>query len=190
MIRINLLPIKQLKQRQRLQNEIVVFVVGLLAFFVVLGVVGMSQAKKIEGLKAKASALAAEKKKYQSIIAQIEKIKKDQLLLETKLNVIKSLKDNSQLAVRVVDEIANIVPSSRMWLTSMNIRSGNVSLVGTAMDNATIAGFMRDLDKSQFFSNAELSRSSMTTVANQRLKSFNLTIAVQQPKSDVAAAVQ
>lgn len=187
MIRINLLPIKQLKKRQRLKNEVILFGIGLFCLLVVLGLVGMSQAKRIVKLKAESAALTAEKQQYQAIIAQIEKIKNDQLLLETKLGVIKSLKVNSQLSVRVLDEIANITPTSRLWITSLNVASGKVSLAGTALDNATIANFMDDLDASPFFSNTELSSSAMVTIANQRLKSFGLTINVNQPTSNESA---
>nr|MBF0220826.1 PilN domain-containing protein [Desulfobulbaceae bacterium] len=181
MIRINLLPIRQIKQRIQTKNEVLAFACLLCIFLIALGLVGYSQTRKIEGLKKTQAQLIQEKKKYESVIARIEKIKREKALLETKLEVIKNLKADSQLPVRVLDEIAKITPSSRMWLKSMSLTQGGVSLTGIALDNATIAQYMDSLSSAPYFSGTELKNSSLTVVAGQKLKSFALTMAVKKP---------
>jgi len=181
MIRINLLPIRQIKQRIQTKNEVIAFVGLFCVLLVVLGIVGFTQASKIEDLQKTKAQLVQEKIKYENVIKRIAKIKKEKALLETKLDVIKNLKADSQLPVRVLNEIAQITPSNRMWLKSLKYASGSVSLTGIALDNATIAQYMDSLTDAPYFSSAELKNSSMTMVANQKLKSFSLSIVVTKP---------
>ena len=181
MIRINLLPVKQIKQRVKTRNEVLAFICMFCALLIIVGFVGYSQASKIKKLEIKTAELEQEKKKYESVIRRIKKIKKEQELLETKLQVIKDLKVNSQVPVRVLDEIAKLTPTSRLWLTTMTYSGGMVNLAGTALDNATVAQFMERMDGVAFFSNTELKSSSMATVAGQKLKSFVMTVNVNKP---------
>ena len=181
MIRINLLPIKQIKQRIKTRNELLGFIGLFLLVLAAVGFVGFTMVKKIEGLNAEVATLQAEKRKYDSVIRRIKKIQKEQKLLETKMQVIENLKGNSQLPVRVMDEVANITHSDRMWLQSFSFSGGKITLSGVAMDNATIAQYMKRVDNSEFFTNADLKNTSMTTVASQKLKAFSLSAEVKQP---------
>ncbi len=181
MIRINLLPVRQIKQRIRARQEIMALIA---AFFVLLGVmalVGYRQTTKITELKTETARLTQEKQKYQTVIAEIEKLKKEQAVIETKLAVIKGLKGASQLPARVLDEMANLTAADRMWLTSLDYTGAAITLAGTALDNATIAEYMEKVGKSDLFTGAELKNSSLTMVGNQKLKSFSMTINVLSP---------
>ncbi len=143
--------------------------------------VGYSQNVKISSLQTKQANLQAEKKKYSTVVAKIKKLKEKQDLLQAKLTAIEKLKANSHLSVRVLAELANLTPSNRMWLKSLKMANGSVSLAGVALDNATIAQYMERIKKSPFFSNAELQSSSMTKVADQKLKAFTLSLKQIQP---------
>lgn len=181
MIRINLLPVRQIKQRIRTKNEVLAFASLFCLLLAALALVNYIQNNTIASLKQTQAQLRQEKAKYQNVLKQIEELKRKQTLLATKLKVIKDLKANSQLPVRVLDEIARRTPSSRMWLKSLTVTSGAVSLSGIALDNATIAQYMDTLDAGLYFSKPELKSSSMTVVANQKLKSFSLSMATEKP---------
>jgi type IV pilus assembly protein PilN len=181
MIRINLLPIRQIKQRIRTKNEVIAFAGFFCMLLAVLGLVGFSQASKIAELTKTKAQLTAEKKKYENVLKRIETIKHEQALLETKFEVIKNLKANSQLPVRILDEIANSTPANRMWLNSLVFKDSTVNLTGIALDNETIAQYMDRLTASPYFSGTELKNSSLTVVANQKLKSFSLLISIKKP---------
>ena len=162
------------------------------AFLLLLAVmagVAYSQAQRIIGLQAETTRLNEEKSKYQAVIAQIEKLKRDQEVIETKLAVIKGLKSASQLPARVLDEIANLTPPDRIWLTSYDYTDTMLTLAGTALDNATIAEYMDRIGKSDFFTGAELKNSSLVLVGNQKLKSFSLTVNLLAAGPPPAAAV-
>lgn len=156
----------------------------IVAFFVLLGamgLVGYRQASRIMELKVEATRLTQEREKFKKVIAQIEKIKKDQAIIETKLSVIKGLKLASQLPARVLDEVANLTPSDRMWLTSLDYTGATLTMAGTALDNATVAEYMERLNSSDLFLGAELKNSSLSKVGNQKLKSFSLTVKALVP---------
>ena len=178
MIHINLLPVRQIKKKLKARKQVFGLGITLLAVLVLLGFAALILGFKVDELKNSIASLTKEKAKYQTTINQIEQLKKDQALLETKLNTISQLKKGSQLTVRVMDELANVVPSNRLWLNSMSFNGTILRISGIALDNATIADFMEAVVTSPFFATAELSGTSSTGYQGRQLKSFSLTINV------------
>ena len=183
MIRINLLPVRQIKQRIRLRNEVIVFFLALLLVLGVLTLVAAAMSQKISAMQQTVAQLNSKKNSYTPVLNKIKKLERDKKALEAKIEVIKKLKKKSQITVRVLDEIATITPGNRVWLKSLKQAGTTVKLEGIALDNRTIAQYMKSLRKSPFFSNAVLGSSSQTTVANKKLKSFNLTLTTQVPET-------
>lgn len=188
MIRINLLPIRQIKKRIRTRNEVIVYAVSLAVVLAVLGIVAFGLSHKITSLQAQNRALQQKKASYQPMLNQIAKLKRDKDALQKKVDVIKKLKQGSQLTVRILDEVANRTPTNRLWLKSLKESGGQLQLTGVALDNATIAQYMKQLSDSPFFVNADLSNSSQVDVAGSKLQSFSLTLTVKTPgqESDTA----
>lgn len=187
MIRINLLPIRQIKKRNRTRNEVLAFLASLAGLIVVLGIVGLSLANKITDLNTQISHLEQKKASYQPILNKIKKLQKDKENLDAKLRVINDLKRGSQITVRVLDEVANRTPTNRMWLKSIRVSNNQLQVTGVALDNATIAQYMRKMDASPFFANADLASSSQIDVAGKKLKSFSLTFQVAPPEDKKSA---
>ena len=182
MIRINLLPIRQLKKKQRVRNEVFVFLASLALLLVILALVGFGLANKISGLKTDLAQLQQKKAAYQPILKKIDKLKRDKEILEAKVQAIKTLQMESQVPVRVLDEVANRTPSNRMWLKSLHHAGSSLKLDGIALDNEVIAQYMNDMNDSLYFSNADLIGSSQTVVAKTKLKSFSLNLTVSSPE--------
>ena len=188
MVRINLLPVKQIKKVLKARSEVITFLLALLALVVVILGLGFSRIVVVDDLNATIGELKKEKNSYQSTINEIEKLKKDKAKLETKLSMIKKLKKGSHISVRILDEIAVLVPPNRMWLNSFVQTPDSLKLSGVARDNETIAQFMKLLKESPLFVEAELANSSLVVVANRKLKSFSLICNVAPVKSDEPAA--
>lgn len=178
MIQINLLPVRQIRARLKTRNEVAIYLA--LVAVVVLGVVmaSLNMISVVDQLKSQSKTLTAKKESYQSTIDEINQLKKDKQTQQTKINVIKSLKANSQVTVRVMDEIANLVPARRLWLNSLNQTGKSLNVSGIALDNATIAQFMNNIAASEHFSGSELASSSQTVVSGAKLKSFSLRISI------------
>ncbi len=178
MIYINLLPVRQIKKKIQAQKRILAMFITLLCVLAVLGVVALFLGFQIDELNTTISQLQKERAKYQTTINQIEQLKKDQELLETKLNTISQLKKGSLLTVRVMDELARLIPSSRLWINSMSFGNNSLRISAIALDNATIADFMEIIVTSPFFVTAEISGTSSTAYQGRTLRSFSMTIGV------------
>ncbi len=183
MIRINLLPVKQLKKSQRIKKEIGIFFASLLGVLALLAIIAFSLASTVSTLKSDIAALEQKKKSYDSILKQIAQLQKDKQALEAKLEAIKTLQANSQVTVRLLDEVASRTPTNRLWLTSLQQSGSRLQLQGVALDNETIAQYMQQLEASEYFKSTDLSGSSQTVIAGKKLKSFTLTTTVIVPNT-------
>ncbi len=184
MIQINLLPIRQIKQRIRVRNEVLVFFVAFLVLLGLLGLFAVGMSQKVSTLHENIARLNEKKQSYTPILNQIKKFEKDKKALDSKIDVIKKLKKNSQITVQVLDQIASVSPANRLWLKSIKQSGNNVSLQGVALDNRTIAEYMKSLKTSPIFADAVLGKSSQVMVAGTKLKSFSLTLQTRTPDKE------
>lgn len=186
MVRINLLPIRQIKRRQRAVHELFVFAFSLVAVLLIIGVASGVIAHTIGSLNRHNQELQVKKDSYNAIIKEIEELKLQKQNLEAKIDTIQKLRKGSQVAVRILDMVAGLTPPGRMWLTSLQQSGSTLKLAGTALDNATIAQYMVDLAKAAIFVSADLESSSQTEVAGMKLKAFTLSVGVGQEEAQEA----
>lgn len=190
MLRINLLPIRQLKKRLKARNQIAGFLALLVFLLLILGAVGFLQSAKITSIEDSISRLKKEKETYAPILAEmkrLEKVKKD---LENKIKIINALKRDSSITVHILDEVANKVDNKRMWLISLKQQGKSLSLTGTALDNRTIAQFMDALKESPYINAVNLSNASLKNVSGRDLKSFSLACSITSPEQAKKTAKQ
>jgi len=182
MLRINLLPIRQLKKRAKARNQIVSFVTLLVFLLLILGAVGFLQNAKIQHIESSIAKLNKEKQSYAKTLAKIKQLEKSKLDLESKIRIIKQLKKDSSVTVHILDEVAKKVDSKRMWLKSLKQQGTSLSLSGVALDNRTVAQFMDSLKESPYISLVNLSNASLTKVSGRDLKSFSLACSITSPE--------
>lgn len=159
------------------------FVVCLVAVLVLIGIVGFYQKSSVNRLTGEIAALNAEKQRYNQILAQIKKFEEDKKLIENKIAVIKELKKSSALTVRILDEVANLTPTKRLWLDSINQSGPSLKIQGTALDNQTIAAYMDELTTSPYIQSVTLLNTAQKGYADRDLKSFQLTCSITIPDS-------
>lgn len=182
MLKINLLPVRQLKKRAKAKNQLLGILLLFILVLAVVGVTGALQAQKISSLGADIAVLQKEKDSYTPTLLKIAKLKKDREEIVRKTEIIKKLRIDSSLTVRVLDEVANRIDNQRMWLESLQQQDSSLRLSGVALDNQTIAQFMDNLKDSPFVLDVTLASSSLKIVSGRNLKSFELNCAVAQPK--------
>lgn len=187
MLKINLLPVRQLKKRAKARKQL--FGMFLLLFLVlaILGITGALQAKKISNLGTEIASLQKQKDSFTPTLKKIEKLKKEREELVRRTDIINKLKTDSSLTVRIIDEVANRVDNQRMWLESLQQQTSSLRLSGVALDNQTIAQFMENLKESPFVQDVTLANSSLKIVSGRNLKSFELNCVVAQPEKTAPA---
>lgn len=189
MLKINLLPIRQLKKRAKAKQQLFGMVILFVMVLASLAATGVLQAQKIKNLETDITALNKKKESYTPTLNKIAQLKKEKEELARKTEIINKLKTNSSLTVRVLDEVATRVDKQRMWLEALQQQESSLSLSGVALDNQTVAQFMDNLKESPFVKDVTLTNSSQKVVSGRNLKSFELTCTVAQPdlkKAEVA----
>ncbi|MFT5728868.1 MAG: type IV pilus assembly protein PilN [Desulforhopalus sp.] len=181
MLKINLLPVRQLKRRAKARKQLTSIFLFFLLLLAMLATVGFIQAQKVSSLQIEITQLTTEKNSYSKTLREIEKLKKDKVELERKTGIIDKLKSDSSLTVRVVDEVANRIDNQRIWLTLLHQQGSSLKLSGIALDNQTVAQFMDSLKGSPFVNSVTLTNSSLKIISGRNLKSFELTCSVAQP---------
>ena len=190
MVHINLLPVRQIKQKAAAKKQIFTVFLSFLLFLGLLGIVGFFQSSKATGLQREIADLNREKQRHAATLRLIKKLEKDKSVIETRISVIKHLKKSSSLTVHILDEVSKISPADRMWLTSLTQNGNNLNLSGMALDNRTIAKFMEDLKNSPYILNTNLVNSSLKSYAGRNLKAFSLSCTVDVPDTEKADNTQ
>lgn len=183
MIHINLLPIREIKRRNKAIRQIVFSVAAFLLFLAMLASFALYQANYASKLQKENDSIEAEKQQYAKILNEIKKLEEEKKVLLTRIDVIKKLKQSSSLTVHVLDEIAILTPPNRMWLTKLQQTGSGLQLSGMALDNQTVAKYMDDLGNSSYMKNVILVSSSMEKYAERNLKLFSVSCAVAVPDS-------
>ena len=184
MIRINLLPVREIKRRNKAKKQIVFSLVAFICFLTMLALYAYYQASNITKLQKENERMQADKQQYTKIINEIKQLEADKKVLLTRIDVIKQLKQSSSLTVHVLDEVASFTPPHRMWLTKLQQTGSDLKISGMALDNQTVAKYMDDLASSSYIQNVNLVSSSMEKFADRDLKLFSVSCAVSVPGSN------
>ena len=187
MVRINLLPVREIKRRAQAKQQLTMFALAMVCFFSLLGIVGFMQSSKAGQLQQEVTNINQEKQRYTKILNEIKKLEQDKALLEKRIAVIDKLKAESSLTVHILDEVANTTPTKRMWLNSLSQSGSNLQLSGMALDNRTIAQYMEELEKTPFINSVNLTNSSLQAFAGRNLKSFSLSCVIGVPAEQETA---
>ena len=129
MIKINLLPVRQIIRRRETRKQIFIFFVSICIVLVGMGVTSLTIVRKVSNLKKEVQKLQQKKASYQPMLNEIAKLKRDKQNLEKKLSIIDGLKSGRNKTVRILDEVAKRTPVDRLWLKSLSQNSKNVKLI-------------------------------------------------------------
>jgi type IV pilus assembly protein PilN len=183
MIRINLLPFKAV-EKEYIKEQVLIYFLSLVFLFGILGYMYYSTSNRISQLKERVSSLKDESDKYKGIKADLARLKEQSASLDHRMSVIESLQVGRIGPVHVMDELSTNLPEKRLWLDSLSLKTqGTVlTLDGVALDNETIADFMRSLESSPYFQDVDLITSELKIVENVRLKHFTIKSGVTIPE--------
>ncbi|MBI4817629.1 MAG: PilN domain-containing protein [Deltaproteobacteria bacterium] len=175
MIRINLLPIRQEKRRETVQQQLLAFV-GIL-ILVGLACVGWWKMKDND-LQDKIRQVAAKQteiKQLDKIIGEVNEFTAKKKELQSKLEVIQQLKKGKTGPVRALDDLATEIPK-RVWLTRVAEMKGELTLTGYAIDHEDVSAFMKALQKSKYFTNVNLAYSRAADESGKGVTTYSFSI--------------
>jgi type IV pilus assembly protein PilN len=188
MIRINLLPVREVKRRlalrRQLQTAAALFIlaVGCGAWlFYTQGQTRQAQARELEQLQ-------AELKSLEKIVKEVEQFQKQAALLEKKVEVIGGLKVSRRLPAPWLDEISQRLPE-QVWLETIQESGTGLQIRGKSLNgNPGVADFMKNIERSPFFGTAGLVESKSENVQDRQVMTFTITVPIAPPQKKQASA--
>ena len=101
---------------------------------------------------------------------EIKKLDRKIKEIKTKLDVIKNLEKGKTGPVLLLSDVADAVPKDKLWLDSLKEAKGTLTLKGTAMDNETVALFMKNLENMEHITTVDLKSATSREIKAYRLK--------------------
>jgi type IV pilus assembly protein PilN len=188
MIEINLLPHREAKRAADLRQTVALLILGLVlaggGIFIVQG----RLSEERETAQAVIRQLEADIARYRPQEKQVEEFKKTRSELEEKLDVIRGLDRARSGPVRILDELSTNTPE-RLWLTKLETVGRAITVEGESLDTGVVADFLRELNRSAYFSGVDLERTERgREVEGVKLVNFVITAQLEHPDEDAAPA--
>lgn len=175
MIRINLLPHRELKRKARQQQFAMLAgaacVLGILTIWAgheaILG--------KIEYQNRRNQYLQSQIAILDKQIVEIKQIKQQLKEVLARKEVVEALQVNRTHVVYMLDQLARLVPDG-VYLKSLKQTNEHIHLSGYAQSNAWVSTLMRNLDASPIFESPLLIEIKAVNVNNVRMNEFDLNV--------------
>ncbi|MBS0484785.1 MAG: PilN domain-containing protein [Proteobacteria bacterium] len=185
MIRINLLPHRELKRKARQQQ--IAILAGAVSFLGILVVWGVYTfiAGNIEYQNARNQFLQSRIAVLDSEIAEIRNIKSQTQELLARKHVVETLQNSRSEVVHLLDQLVRLLPDG-VYLQSVKQNDQNITLMGYAQSNAWISMLMRNLESSPWLESPLLIEIKAMTVNNIRQNEFNMRVKLRRTSLDDA----
>ncbi|HTM09469.1 MAG TPA: PilN domain-containing protein [Verrucomicrobiae bacterium] len=189
MIRINLLSTREIEAEHGRRQDTIVGVLAVggtvalcLAVFLYQFVRTTMLQRELAGLKAEVASIEGKAK-------EVIELQRTNAALKEKISVIEDLSKKKVGPVRVMESLSASAPE-RLWLTEFKEVAGGLTLTGMAVDNQTIADFLKALQASQYFKDVELVETVQAQQDKTAYKKFSLkSRLVYQPQPDAQTKV-
>jgi type IV pilus assembly protein PilN len=175
MVRINLLPHRELKRRRQrdafLALSAITVAVGGAVVFAVYGVIG----GWIEQQEGRNRYLDGEIAKLDKQIEEIQKLREQTQAMLARKKVVETLQGNRSEAVNLLDQLVRQLPEG-VYLRSVRQTGSTVNLSGYAQSNARVSSLLRNLEASPWLQQPNLVEIKAATTGNARLNEFTVNV--------------
>ncbi len=189
MIRINLLPHRQLKREQR-KKQMAVGAGIAVAIGLVVGLLGHTYLSgRVDTQRMRNAYLAEETKKLDAQIEKIKAIKEQTADLMARKQVVEGLQTNRAESVHLIDQLVRQLPEG-VWIKTVKQTGQVVNIVGYAQTNGRISTLMRNLDSSEWLEKPELVEIKAVALNNNPISEFGMNVRVKRAHVEAPEAGQ
>ena len=155
MAKINLLPWRE-ERRKDLLNEFLVML-GLVALFaaITVGIVHFYHSQLIERQNTRIGYIDKRINEVDKKIIEIKELEKQKESLLSRMRAIESLQHDRPLIVHLFDELVRSVPEG-MSILDLKQNGPKITITGEAQSNARVSSFMRKIEQSEWLKNSKL----------------------------------
>jgi len=181
MIRVNLLPHREIRRKQQQQQFFIllgsVVAIGVAIWFVVHTYLDEQHDTQVSRNKY----LSDEIVKLDKQIAEIQKLKDQTAALLARKRVVETLQSNRSEVVHLLDQLIRQLPDG-VYLKSIKQTGSRVTINGFTQSQARVSTLMRNLDSSPQLENPGLIEIKAVQQGGQRINEFTLNISITRAK--------
>jgi len=159
MIRVNLLPLKETERAIGRRQQMSLVALGAAVALLIMIVPFILQSRRLSILDTQIQQVNKEIQAFNAQVKEVHDLDRIKREVETKLRIIQALNQKRIGPARVLDDLSVSTPDN-LWLIDFNEMGGNATFTGLALDNETIARFMRQLQDSPYFYGVDLVETS------------------------------
>lgn len=177
MIRINLLPVREIEAKVSRRQELTVGGACLGAAALALAALYAYQARQLSRLEGEIAQVQSEIAQLNAQVKEVGELQKKVKELREKNGIIQELEKTRTGPVKVMDSLAAATPP-RLWLTEFKEAGGTATLNGFALDNQSVADFLQALARLPYFRDVELLETIQVEQEGRPLQKFSVKSAL------------
>lgn len=186
MIRINLLPHREEKRKQRKNAFFMMLALFGIVGAVIVLVVGIAIANNISNQNQRNEFIKAENTKLDSQISEIAALKDEIAALKARQQAVEDLQGDRNQPVYLMDELVKQVPEG-VYLKGFKQEGQRVDIQGYAQSNERVSELLRNLgNNSPWLERPELIDIHFVSVGQgksaKRVADFSINVAIKRPR--------
>ena len=183
MARINLLPWREERRKQRQQEFYVMLALAAGLGLLIFGGAFLYVQKLQEHQEAANEKLRQEIAVLNQRIKKIEELEAERERLLARKNIIEQLQKNRSQIVKLFDQVVRTIPEG-VYLTNLTQQGARLTLEGISESNAKVSAYMRNLENSPILRVPELSVTEESQVDGTERYRFTVVVQVRLPDSE------
>jgi type IV pilus assembly protein PilN len=155
MPRINLLPHREAKRKERKLNFMIAMGGAVVCAFLVTGAVYLLYTGMIDAQDSRNAMLTAQIKILDRQIEEINDLEQTKKQFIARMQIIEKLQRSRPEIVHLLDQIVKTLPDG-VYLTGITQSGDHLKFTGVAQSSTRVSAFMRNIDASQWMKNPTL----------------------------------
>jgi type IV pilus assembly protein PilN len=186
MARINLLPWRQERRKQREREFYLLLAMAAVAAVAVVVLASFWMSRLLDEQNERNAYLRNEIKGLDKQIEEIKGLDKTRTQLLARKEIIEQLESNRSQMVHLFDDMVKTIPDS-VRLLSVKQTGNLLTLEGVAESNSSVADYMRNIDGSPWMGHSDLRKIENTSAAKDADRkmpyAFSLDVNLREPRS-------
>ena len=185
MARINLLPWREEKRRERQRQFLMTLLMTAILGVLLVFAAGTIFDSKIGHQQARNDVVKKEIRLLEARIKKIDELERTRARLISRKQVIERLQASRSTTVELLDNLAKSIPVG-VTLTTIRQQGVALALAGSSQSNARVSAYLRELETNNLFLNPELVfvRSVPNPAAAAEPYEFNIKVNLRTPKTE------
>jgi type IV pilus assembly protein PilN len=166
------------KKKENVRLQIWMFVLTLTVIFAGCYIVYSRQASEIRQIENMLAQKIEIRNQFETSKKQLKDLVLKQQELENRRVVIKDLITKRDVPIRIVDALSKTVIPEKIWLVKVSEQGPSMTLEGFALDNQTVAQYLKTLEDLPLFANVQLELSQQQVLAEIKLQKFVIKLGI------------